>query len=151
MYLTFGDLAQMFKHDRGIQDSGLVFHTVSDCSSALMPRGIFIPLHGESNRLDEAIANGAIAAVWEKGRELPFYTPNHFPVFLAEDLFNALEKLLYMYSEKINGETDKKMNMTKFLFLDKERLNKNKKTYDIAVMLEKLNGQADIGDKGRRE
>jgi hypothetical protein len=44
---------------------------------------------------------------------------------------------------------NRKMDNTKFLFLDKKLLNKNKKTYDKAVML-KMRLEYNLCGNGRR-
>jgi UDP-N-acetylmuramyl pentapeptide synthase len=137
MYLAFKDLANLFADRRGANEPNLLFYTVTDHSKAMQPKGIFIPLNKESGELSEAIANGAIAAIWDKSETLPQYTPGPFPVFFTEDPAEALRKLLQFYLEKLDGETEKIMDITKFDFLNKKLLNKNNQTYDIAVMLKR--------------
>ena len=61
------------------------------------PKGIFIPLYHDSGELKEAIANGAIAALWEDDKALPNYMPNHFSVFYANDLWKGLKNMLEKY------------------------------------------------------
>ncbi|MDV2888078.1 hypothetical protein RYX45_23225, partial [Alkalihalophilus pseudofirmus] len=85
-----------------------------------------------------AIANGAVAAIWERGKNIPSYTPNHFPVFFTTDLAAAVRKLLQLYINNLNGETNNKMEITNFIFSNKKLLNKNNETYDIAGMLKKI-------------
>ena len=141
MYLALNELKELFQDTRGAQDN-LLFYTVADHSNCLQQRGIFLPLNGESGELAEAIANGAIAAIWDKGKSVPHYTPTHFPLFFTDDPAIAASSLLQFYIKKLDGEVDKKMKMTKFNFLNKKLLNKNNETYDIAVMLEKLSAIA---------
>lgn len=137
MFLALQDLSGLFLEKKGVEDDFL-FHTVADHADVLQPRGLFIPLSEDSGELSEAIANGAIAAIWPSGKELPRYTPNHFPVFFTEDNVEALTNVLQLYIDKLNGETEKKMEITNFKFSHKELLNKNRETYDIAVMLKQL-------------
>ncbi|MDQ0198497.1 hypothetical protein [Neobacillus ginsengisoli] len=141
MYLAFKDLAYLFADSRGAKEPNLLFYTVTDQSKVLQPKGIFIPLNKESGELSEAIANGAIAAIWDKAQNLPLYTPSQFPVFFTEDPVEAVRILLQLYLEKLDGETEKKMDMTKFDFLNKKLLNKNNQTYDIAVMLKRAEAE----------
>jgi UDP-N-acetylmuramyl pentapeptide synthase len=137
MYLALKDLASLFENSRGIQDN-LLFVTVCDQAHIAQPKGLFVSLSGKSGELSEAIANGAIAAIWEQGHEVPSYTPNHFPVFFVPDPIEAIGTILNRYIEKLNGETDEIMDITNFKFSNKELLNKNKESYDIAVMLQKV-------------
>jgi len=137
MYLALKDFQELFQDTRGARDN-LLIYTVSDHSDCIQPKGIFVPLNGESGELAEAITNGAVAAIWDKGNKVPHYTPNHFPLFLTHDPAVAVHSILQFYIEKLDGEVDKKMEITKFNFLNKKLLNKNNETYDIAVMLEKV-------------
>lgn len=146
MYLAFKDVAAILPEKQGIEEN-ILFQTVCDQADILQPKGLFIPQHGE---LLEAIANGAVAAIWKQGESLPPYTPNHFPVFYTNDLAEAVKQILERYIEKLNGETDKKMKMTDFKFLNNKLLNKNNETYDIAVMLKKIRDYQ-LDDLGRRE
>ncbi|MBV7503829.1 hypothetical protein KW850_00935 [Bacillus sp. sid0103] len=138
MYLALKDLAGLFENRRGIQDD-LFFVTVCDQANAAQPKGLFVYGSGKSGDLSEAIANGAIAAIWEEGIEIPSYTPNHFPIFFTPDPVEAIITIISHYIEKLNGETDEIMEITNFKFSNKKLLNKNKVTYDIAVMLNKIN------------
>ncbi|MEH7155557.1 hypothetical protein [Neobacillus drentensis] len=137
MYLALKDLESLFNNSRGIQDN-LFFVTVSDTAQISQPKGLYISYHGKPGDLSEAITNGAIAAIWDQGEEVPSYTPNHFPIFFTVDPAEAIVTLLKRYLEKLNGETDEIMEITNFKFSHKELLNKNKQTYDIAVMLNKI-------------
>ncbi|WP_042356338.1 hypothetical protein [Bacillus rubiinfantis] len=137
MYLTLKDLAALFPEKRGIDDI-LSFHTVSDRADLSQPKGLFISLNNVSDQLSKAIANGAIAAIWQQGEELPPYIPNQFPVFYTADLAESVIKLLEFYIDKLNGETNNKMQYTNFQFSSKKLHNKNNQTYDIAVLLNKL-------------
>ncbi|MEH7492988.1 hypothetical protein [Neobacillus niacini] len=138
MYLAFNDLVKLFSDIRGIKEADHLYITVTDNANAMQTRGLFIPLSEDSGELLEAIANGAIAAIWDKKKQLPKYTPNHFPIFFTDNLIETVRELLKFYIEKIDGDIAEKMNMTNFVFLNKKLLKENKETYDIAVMLEKI-------------
>ena len=138
MYLAFNDLVKLFSNIRGIKEADHFYITVTDDAKAIQTRGLFVPLNEDSGELLEAIANGAIAAIWDNKKQLPKYTPNHFPIFFTENPIEAVRELLQSYIEKIDGDKAKKMNMTNFVFLNKKLLKENKETYDIAVMLEKI-------------
>lgn len=137
MVLNYQDVAGLFKDKQGIQEDFL-FYIVTDQAETEQPRGLFIPRDDDSGELSQAIANGAIAAVWEKGKPLPAYTPNHFPVFFVNDVEDAVIRILQAYIEKQNGDINKIMGTTNFKFSSKKLLNENMKSYDIAVMLKKI-------------
>ncbi len=138
MYLAFNDLVKLFSNIRGIKEADHFYITVTDDAKAMQTRGLFVPLNEDSGELLEAIANGAIAAIWDNKKQLPKYTPNHFPIFFTDNPIEAVRELLQFYIEKMDGDKAEKMNMTKFVFLNKKLLKENKETYDIAVMLDKI-------------
>ncbi|MDR6998000.1 hypothetical protein [Neobacillus niacini] len=150
MYLVYNDVANFSHEVRGTHEPTLTFNTLTDQADAIQPKGIFVPLSKESGELKEALANGAIAAIWHKEKKLPHYTPNHFPIFLVEDPGEAVRRILQQYIDKLDGETEKTMNITKFDLVKIELLNKNKQTYDIAVMLNKLADKFNEAYQGRR-
>ena len=137
MYLALNDLANLFPDKRGIQDE-MVFHTITDQANTDQPKGLFVSINEESGELLEAIANGAIAAIWNKENKLPRYIPTYFPVFFTTDMAWAIKEILTLYSEKLDGETNKHMEITNFKFSNKKLLNKNNQTYDIAGIVEML-------------
>lgn len=137
MYLALKDLGGLFDSSRGIQDDFL-FASVSDQAHEAQPKGLFVSYNGMYGELSEAIANGAIAAIWNQEHDLPRYTPNHFPVFFTNDPADAIVTILNRYIEKLNGETDKIMAITNFKFSNKKLLNKNNETYDISVLLNEV-------------
>ncbi|MEH7110829.1 hypothetical protein V7124_00485 [Neobacillus niacini] len=137
MYLAFNDLVTLFSDFKGVKEADHLYFTITDNAAVAQPRGLFIPLNDNSGELLDAIANGAIAAIWERNKPIPKYAPNHFPIFFTDNPIEGMTQLLRFYYEKINGDNAKKMNVTKFVFLNKKLLKENKETYDIAVMLEK--------------
>jgi UDP-N-acetylmuramyl pentapeptide synthase len=137
MYLALKDLEGLFDSSRGIQDDFL-FTSVCDQANEAQPKGLFVSFNGMYGELSEAIANGAIAAIWNQEHDLPRYTPNHFPVFFTNDPADAIVTILKRYIEKLNGETDKIMAITNFKFSNKKLLNKNNETYDISVLLNEV-------------
>ncbi|WP_051633681.1 hypothetical protein [Bacillus sp. UNC41MFS5] len=147
MYLALKDLVSLFEKSRGVKDN-LLFLTVCDQAHSAQPKGLFISLTKDAGELSDAISNGAIAAIWDQGHELPSYIPNQFPLFFTPDPAEAIVTILSRYIEKLNGETDKIMEITNFKFTNKKLLNKNKETYDIAVMLNEITCK---NDAERRE
>ncbi|MEW9050375.1 MAG: hypothetical protein AB2392_04410 [Neobacillus sp.] len=138
MYLAFNDLSALFVDRTGIKEADHEYYTVCDRADVSQHRGVFIPLNEEAGGLLEAIANGAIAVIWDRQRDLPHYTPNHFPVFFTDDPIIAAGRLLQTYIQKLDGDRIDKMKTTTFVFFNKELLNENKQTYDIAEMLKKI-------------
>ena len=150
MYLAFNDIANLIPDRKGTIDENIFFYTVSDNANSPLSKGIFVPLSKESGELAQALANGAIAAIWNKNLSVPHYTPNQFPLFLTDDPAETVWTVILRYLEKLDGETDKTMKMTKFDFLTKKLLNKNNETYDIAVMLNKAAAIRLNDQQGRR-
>ncbi|TCJ06079.1 hypothetical protein [Cytobacillus praedii] len=155
MFLTYGDLAKLFPNKYGIQDNELYFHTVASNSAVLQPKGIFIPFEEGSGKLSQAIENGAIAALWDQRERIPSYTPNHFPIFITNDLLKGLKDMMELYIENISNVNmnQTRKEVTNFLFLDEVRLKENESTYDIAVMAEKIltvKEQLQIGKEGAK-
>lgn len=149
MYLAFKDLVHLFQNYKGVQEADHLYYTVSDNAKISQPRGLFIPINEQSGELLDAIANGAIAAIWDSKKPVPHYTPNHFPVFFTDEPVNALRNILTFYFEKLDGEIAEKMKMTKFVLLNKKLLKENKQTYDIAVMIDKISAiKADYKTEG---
>lgn len=153
MFLTYGDLAKLFPNKYGIQDYELYFHTVASDSAVLQPKGIFIPFEEGSGNLSQAIENGAIAALWDEKVSIPSYTPNHFPIFITNDLLKGLKDMMELYIENLCNMNQKQRELTNFLFLDDVRLKDTESTYDIAVMTEKIldiKEQLQIGKEGAK-
>jgi len=136
--LTYQDVSGLFSKTSGIKDDNIQFHTVSCLAGAKQPKGLFVPISKESGSLQEAIANGAIAALWPENDPVPSYAPNHFPIIYAEDLLRGFEKIMKSYldfltqQEELNGST-------KVIFEHKGLLNEKEATYDIAVMADGIN------------
>ncbi|WHY02288.1 hypothetical protein [Neobacillus sp. DY30] len=150
MYLAFNDLVRLFSNMRGIKEADHFYFTVTDDANAVQTKGLFVPLNEDSGELLEAIANGAIAAIWDIKKQLPKYAPNHFPIFFTDNPIEAVRELLQFYIEKMDGDKAEQMNMTKFVFLNRKLLKENKETYDIAVMLDKVSKTFPKHDSERR-
>lgn len=150
MYLVFNDLVTLYSDFKGVREADHLYLTVTDSAAVAQPRGLFMPLNDDSGELLDAIANGAIAAIWERGKPVPKYTPNHFPIFFTDYPIEAIRDLLRFYYKKIDGDQAEKMNVTKFVFLNKKLLKENKETYDIAVMLDNVSMKNTNNDVERR-
>ncbi|RST60841.1 hypothetical protein D5F11_005715 [Siminovitchia terrae] len=102
--LTYEEIEKILPESKGIKDAGMSFASIAFTSDEEQPKGLFIQ-NGEDEDLQAAISNGAIAAVWPSEKELPFYTPNHFPVFLAKGgTLSAAVKILEENCHKVSLE-----------------------------------------------
>lgn len=106
MFLSYNDMAELFPERRGIQDPFISYESASIFSNDLQPKGLFIPAVSNSGDLKQAIENGAISALWERGIETPSYTPNHFPIFLTDNLSNGIQRILHFYVAKLEQEKE---------------------------------------------
>ncbi|WP_318504899.1 hypothetical protein [Bacillus sp. T3] len=127
MKIGYAWLTTIFSKTAGIQDLSLEFDTVATNGEEEQPRGLFIPLWGNSNELLDAIHNGAIAAIWEEDHKLPAYTPNHFPIFFTKDLETDIKIMLESYIETVKQEEERTQMSN---FINVELLNEKMKTYD---------------------
>lgn len=148
--LTYQDVSSLFSRTTGIRDENIRFHTVSSLSGAKQPKGLFVPVSNDSGTLQDAISNGAVAAVWPEGEQVPAYAPNHFPIFYTQDNLKGLEKIMNSYYDYLSQNEDIN-ERTKFIFLNKALLNEAGETYDIAVMAENINGFGSNRNKAGEE
>ncbi|WP_210363730.1 hypothetical protein [Bacillus sp. REN3] len=135
--LKYEDVSGMFPRTKGIVDPAIRFLTVSGFASVPQPKGLFVPVFENSGTLQEAIANGAIASLWSEKEPIPKYTPNHFPIFLTEDLLKGIEDLMRTYTDYLSQQ-EEFTAATNFIFHNKQLLNEKESSYDIAVMAEGL-------------
>lgn len=135
--LLFEDLATIFPDRNGMTDLKMEFYTISAFANIPQPKGIFIPLYPHSGELTTAIENGAIAAVWKVGDRLPSYTPNDFPVFLANDLWEGLKEMIEQYGQKLNTTDNHDHEKTKLVFLAKNSLKEKQSRYDDKAVIER--------------
>lgn len=148
--LTYQDVSSLTLRTTGIKDENIRFHTVSSLAGAKQPKGLFVPVSADSGTLQEAISNGAVAAVWPEGEQVPAYAPNHFPIFYTQDNLKGLEKIMNSYNDYLSQHEDIN-ERTKFIFLNKALLNEGDETYDIAVMAENINGYGSNRNKAGEE
>ncbi|TYR77614.1 hypothetical protein FZC79_02010 [Rossellomorea vietnamensis] len=128
MMLSYADVENFVSESRGIKESGLNFSIVTGETTEDMPMGLFIP--SSDRDLFEAIHKGAIGSLWMKAAELPAWLPNHFPLFLTDNLTIAALTILDHYY--YNTKQEEWGTMTKFIFRDKEK----NETYTITNRLQ---------------
>lgn len=135
MYLDFQMLKQVFTKVQGLSDSELMFQSISTTGDTKQPKGLFIPVFGNGDDLLSAINQGAIGAVWDTNTPIPAYKPNHFPLFLTDNLLTDVEKLLILYKEKVKQEEDVKQMS---ILVDVELLKEKNSTYDYSNQLKQI-------------
>lgn len=145
--LTLGDVWKLLPEMKGIKETSLRFHTIAVGSLEEQEKSLFFPV-AEGAELLEAIHLGAVAAVWPKSKELPAYTPNHFPVFFTDDPMEALIELINTHSNKITmkkfGERTKIM-----MGINVMKTEREKKMYEKIMLL--LEHRKNSKDENRRE
>lgn len=112
--LTYHDVEKLLPEPEGIKGVPITFESITWQSSVEQHKGLFVVIATDDD-LQKAIANGAVAVIWPKGKDIPSYTPNHFPVFLAEDPSEALIQLIKKNKAKISlhksgDQTEMKIN-----------------------------------------
>ncbi|WP_064093798.1 hypothetical protein [Rossellomorea aquimaris] len=117
--LLYDDVKKLFPHTLGIHLPGFEFLVVCNSTSVEMKKGLYIP-SGKRVDLFESIEKGAIATLWEKDTDVPAFLPNHFPVFLVEDIQKAFEELHDYYKQ--NYIQEKWEIMTKFIYISESNL-----------------------------
>ncbi|MGM0840834.1 MAG: hypothetical protein ACQEWE_08910 [Bacillota bacterium] len=118
--LFYDDVKKLFPETSGIHLPGFAFLVVSNSTSMGMEKGLYVPFGDEIN-LFESIDSGAIASLWPKNKEVPSFVPNHFPLFMVEDVYKAYIDLLEDYTQNYNQE--KWEIMTKFIFNSESEQN----------------------------
>ena len=111
--LLYDEVRKKFPETKGIHLPGYPFLVVSNSTRMGMEKGLYIPAGDEVNLL-KSLEQGAIASLWPKGEQIPSFVPNHFPLFIVEDVYRAYLDLQESYKQNYNQE--KWEIMTKFIF-----------------------------------
>ncbi|NOU95405.1 UDP-N-acetylmuramoyl-tripeptide--D-alanyl-D-alanine ligase [Paenibacillus sp. LMG 31456] len=84
-------------------DESLLIQGVSKDTRTLQQGNLYVPLIGESfdghQFLEDAIAKGASASLWQKDHELP---PHSLPLILVDDTLAAFQQLAKKYRSELN-------------------------------------------------
>lgn len=131
MTLSYKLIQEAIPDAKGFKEETMVFETVSFYADVIQPKGLFVPFDEHAGTLQEAIANGAIGAIWEEGKAIPSYTPNHFPVFYTKDIKKGLTKMIELMVANVQMQ---KNAPTKFIYKKETSLNALLETYDVSVM-----------------
>ncbi|WP_053219764.1 UDP-N-acetylmuramoyl-tripeptide--D-alanyl-D-alanine ligase [Virgibacillus senegalensis] len=106
MLFTTKFLSEVFKEYKGAVKDGIEIEEVTTDSRKQSHKSLFIPLVGDSfdghDFLKGAFDNGAVAALWEKGRKLPDFLPAGFPIFYVDDTLDGLQRLAREYRKQVN-------------------------------------------------
>jgi hypothetical protein len=137
--LFYDDVKKLFSETRGVGLPGIGFLSVSSLPDVSLEKGLYIPLDSHE-KLFESIHNGAIASLWDRSEKIPLFVPNHFPLFLVEDVHSAYRELIHFYKQQNNQE--KWEIMTKFICNNESDLMK---TVD-AESLKELNTKKKGGE-----
>jgi hypothetical protein len=125
--LFYDEVKKLFPETKGVHLPGFTFLVVSNSTRMGMEKGLYVPF-GDDTNLFKSIEKGAIASFWPKGDQIPSFVPNHFPLFMVEDVYQAYLVLLESYKQNYNQE--KWEIMTKFIFSKESEQNQ---TNDISM------------------
>jgi len=134
--LFYRELKNILPNTRGIEDPQLVFQELYIDSSRKVSKGLYlsIPNENEEEYLKEALYNGAIGAIWSRGKKAPSFLPNHFPIFLVDNSLMTLKEIIHFYENFT--ERNRYEIMSKFTLSYRKTHNGKNNTYDSAVMEE---------------
>ncbi|RDW17927.1 UDP-N-acetylmuramoyl-tripeptide--D-alanyl-D-alanine ligase [Oceanobacillus chungangensis] len=106
MLFTTNWLSEQFTDYRGDAKILIEIEAVNTDSRVQLKKSLFVPIVGDNfdghDYVKQAINNGAVAVLWEKGRSLPAFIPTDFPVFFVEDTLTGLQLLATNYREYVN-------------------------------------------------
>ncbi|WP_100404567.1 UDP-N-acetylmuramoyl-tripeptide--D-alanyl-D-alanine ligase [Bacillus solitudinis] len=89
-----------------LQEGERFFRCVSTDTRSLQPNDLFVPLVGEifngHTFIQQAIKNGAAAALWAKSESIPDKLPDSFQLYIVEDTLVSLQQMAKNYREQIN-------------------------------------------------
>lgn len=106
MQFSITDLNNIFGVDNVNTTNDIQIENVMTDSRKKVSNGLFIPIIGERfdghDFIDQAIAHGAIAALWDKTVPVPTSIPNSFILYFVNDTTDALQKLALHYRNFVN-------------------------------------------------
>src|SRR5690625_1144699 len=106
MLFSVSWLSGLFTENQGDIGAEKQIAEVSTDSRKKMNQALFVPIIGEifdgHNYLLQAVEQGAIAALWDKEKELPDGLPADLPIFFVEDTITALQRIAEKYRVEID-------------------------------------------------
>ncbi|PTM59224.1 UDP-N-acetylmuramoyl-tripeptide--D-alanyl-D-alanine ligase [Desmospora activa] len=104
MRRTLSELTKMSQGEWvGSIDNGTMVTGVSTDTRTLKPGQLYVPLSGEQfdghDFLAQAVANGAVASLWERSRPLPETT---IPLIQVDDPLQTLQRLASAYRQQLD-------------------------------------------------
>ncbi|MEW4223380.1 hypothetical protein [Rossellomorea marisflavi] len=102
--LSYEDILLLFPEAKGIRFPGLTFGMIATDPGEKMSKGLYVPLDGGADLLGP-IESGAIASLWPQDMAVPAHVPNHFPLFIVDDMKLAYERLIACWE----GGSDKQI------------------------------------------
>ncbi|GGC80609.1 UDP-N-acetylmuramoyl-tripeptide--D-alanyl-D-alanine ligase [Thalassobacillus devorans] len=108
MLFAVKELCELFPEHKGVAMDSIPLRQVMTDSRKEMKQSVFVPIVGENfdahEFLKQAIENGAVAALWQKDREVPRFVPTDFPLFFVNDTTEAMQKMAGFYLDKVSPQ-----------------------------------------------
>ncbi|WP_139125048.1 Mur ligase family protein, partial [Bacillus solimangrovi] len=105
MNVSLKQISDVLEQFRGAIDEGICIHEVYIDSRQTVNKGLFVPIIGDRfdghEFLMDAIEHGAIAAIWDKQKEVPSFVPNDFPLFMVDNTIEGLQTIAKQYLQLI--------------------------------------------------
>lgn len=106
MLFTTNWISTFFNDYKGVATDKIGISEVVTDSRVQSSKSLFVPITGENfnghDFIKQAFNNGAVAAFWQKDKEVPAFLPTEFPLFYVEDTLLALQQLATAYRNEIN-------------------------------------------------
>ncbi|MGP4075125.1 UDP-N-acetylmuramoyl-tripeptide--D-alanyl-D-alanine ligase [Halobacillus sp. K22] len=105
MILEVQELTTLFPEFKGAAQDRITLREILTDTRKEAKQSLFIPIVGENfdahDFIKDAIIQGAVAALWQKDKELPTAVPTDFPVFFVEDTTKGLQEVAAYYLQKV--------------------------------------------------
>ncbi|MFZ0371201.1 MAG: UDP-N-acetylmuramoyl-tripeptide--D-alanyl-D-alanine ligase [Halobacillus sp.] len=105
MILEVQELTTLFPEFKGAAQDRITLKEILTDTRVEAKQSLFIPIVGENfdahDFIKDAIKQGAVAALWQKDRELSSAVPTDFPVFFVEDTTKGLQEVAAYYLQKV--------------------------------------------------
>ncbi|MEI3606724.1 UDP-N-acetylmuramoyl-tripeptide--D-alanyl-D-alanine ligase [Pseudogracilibacillus sp. SE30717A] len=103
---TLNDLQELFPRTKGNISTNFTIEKVITDSRTKTENALFVPIIGNTfdghKFIQQAIENGAIAALWDEKVEIPNHLPEGFVIYTVGDTIEALQHLAKAYRNKVN-------------------------------------------------